>query len=193
MPLKLLGTISSSVQKINTSFESIATVTVGAGGTSTVEFTSIPSTYTHLQVRALGKMTNSGTATGAITMRFNTDTSSNYNAHRLLGENGTLYAQNYSGTYIDFVGQWTLASSSANVFSVAIIDILDYANTNKYKTIRSLNGAEGNSTAIADIALSSGLWRSTSAIDTIKFSGSNFSGGLAQYSHFALYGIKVAS
>lgn len=175
-----------------TSFESIATVTVGSGGASTVEFTSIPATYAHLQVRAIGKMTNAGTGTGTITMRFNTDTTSNYNAHRILGENGSVYAQNQAASYIDFVGQWTLASSTADVFGAAIIDILDYANTNKYKTIRSLNGVDGNSTAISDVALSSGLWRSTSAIDTIKFSGSNFSGGLAQYSHFALYGIKAA-
>lgn len=174
-------------------FVSIATVSVGSGGASTVEFTSIPSTYTHLQIRALGRMTNSGTSTGTITMRFNTDTSSNYNAHRILGENGTVYAQNQAASYVDFVGQWTLASSTASVFGVTIIDILDYANTNKYKTIRSLNGSEGNSTSISDVALSSGLWRSTSAIDTIKFSGTNFSGGLAEYSHFALYGIKVAS
>ena len=80
------------------------------------------------------------------------------------------------------------ASATANAFGVTIIDILDYANTNKYKTFRSLVGSDTNDTNGA-VGLASGSWRSTSAITSITLSN-NVSGNLAQYSSFALYGIK---
>jgi hypothetical protein len=68
-----------------------------------------------------------------------------------------------------------------------ICDVLDYANTNKFKTLRSLTGNDRNGSG--SIWLDSGLWRSTSAITSIKFTtGTAF----AQYSQFALYGIKGA-
>ena len=71
-----------------------------------------------------------------------------------------------------------------------VIDILDYANVNKYKTTRTLGGAELNQ-ASSEIVFQSGLWRSTNAITSIGFTeatGSNFE----QYTQFALYGIKGA-
>jgi predicted patatin/cPLA2 family phospholipase len=76
---------------------------------------------------------------------------------------------------------------TASTFGAGVIDILDYADTNKFKTTRTLNGVSSNaSSAIDYIFLVSGLWRSTSAITSITLTGNNF----AQYSHFALYGIK---
>jgi hypothetical protein len=77
--------------------------------------------------------------------------------------------------------------SNANIFSAHIIDILDYANTNKFKTTRTLHGYDLNGSGL--IQYFSGNWRSTSAISTIRlFPGNN---ALAQYSSFALYGVKA--
>ena len=193
--MPILGIIASSItgNLVTNSYASIATVTVGSGGTSEVNFTSIPATYTHLQIRAIGRMTNAGSSTNSISMRFNSDTGSNYSDHRILAENASMYSQNsVSLTYLSQVAQWPLASSTASAFGAVIIDILDYANTNKKKTLRSLNGSQGNNTSVADIALASGLWNSTSAITSISITGTAYSGGFAEYSTFALYGIKGA-
>jgi hypothetical protein len=75
----------------------------------------------------------------------------------------------------------------SNLFAGYVIDILDYANTNKNKTIRSLAGSDANGSGT--IWFGSIAWLSTSAITSLSFnieSGSNFT----QYSSFALYGIK---
>lgn len=186
------GILDSGVAPDVGAYEAIATITVGVGGVATADFTSIPSTYKHLQIRAMGRSGEAGSSTNAIYMRFNNDTtSSNYYAHRLLGENTGVYAQSSQAiSGMDFIGQWPLASSTASAFGVAIIDILDYASTSKNKTIRSLNGAEGNNTSVCDISLSSGVWFNSSTavnrITLVPFNGSSFS----QYSTFALYGIK---
>jgi hypothetical protein len=55
--MPILGIIASAItgNLVTTSYESIATVTVGGGGAATVAFTSIPATYTHLQIRGIGR------------------------------------------------------------------------------------------------------------------------------------------
>ena len=155
-------------------YDSIATTTVGAGGSSTVTFSSIPSTYTHLQLRCI---TNSG----GDRLQFNGDTAANYTRHYLLG-NGTAASSGAStgATYSSVIDY----TNTASTFAGSIVDILDYNNTNKFKTIRSLTGFDTNSQG--EIFLFSGLWRSTAAISTITITG----GTAAQYSSFALYGIK---
>jgi hypothetical protein len=75
------------------------------------------------------------------------------------------------------------------LFGTVIIDILDYANTNKYKTQRSLGGNDRNGAGYIDF--SSGNWRNTNAITSIDIKAL-YGTGFAQYSHFALYGIASA-
>lgn len=180
------------------SYESIATVDVGAGGAGTITFSSIPSTYTHLQIRMICKDSNGGTYTEAISaaapmyVRFNSDSGANYASHQLLG-NGTA-ASAYGPTSITafYVGG-TFSNSNAgtnNMFATAIIDILDYANTSKYKTGRVLSGFEQNAASGANpagVSLGSGLWMSTSAITSITLLAP--ANTFVQYSQAALYGI----
>jgi hypothetical protein len=80
-----------------------------------------------------------------------------------------------------------LNSELGSTFGAVVIDILDYANTNKYKTIRSLSGTSYNNNNGA-VGLFSGSWRNTNAITAITLQAS--AANLAQYSQFALYGIK---
>jgi len=179
------------------SFESIATVTVDSGGAAHVEFTSIPGTYKHLQVRYIARSTFTGSDYAQnLDTQFNSDTGSNYANHTLIAYTGGYAATTASAettqTRIRTSSGLANGSWTSNMFGGGVIDILDYANTNKYKTVRSLAGAEGNSsTFVSIIALSSGLWQSTSAITSIKIVTTN--GNLAQYSSFALYGIKGAA
>ena len=173
------------------SFESISTVTVGSGGSSNVEFTSISSDYAHLQIRGIAKWSDTSDDRQLMQVQFNSDTGSNYSRH-LLGGNG-------SSAYVDGVASTTaragarLISSNAsyaNMFTAYIIDILDYTNTNKYTTVRTLGGFDTNGGSFQEIVLGSFLWQNTAAITTIKLLPGSVN--FAQYSQFALYGIKGA-
>lgn len=172
-------------------FYQIATTTVGGGGTSSITFSSVPQIYTHLQVRAIGRYTDAGTGSEAVNMRFNSDsTYTNYRTHLLYGT-GTGIASltdqqvTYAGISLaDFWKGGTLASA----YGCIIYDILDYTNTNKHKTVRYINGFNDNDST-GGIRLGSGVWLNSSAISTITFTPAN-SLNFAQYTQFALYGIK---
>jgi hypothetical protein len=166
-------------------YESIATTVVGSGGTSTITFSSIPSTYKHLQVRGIIRSTNAGTDANA-RLRFNSDTGSNYRFHYLGGSGSSAYAGDSGAVTFAYAGLSSAASSTSGVFGVQVIDILDYANTSKNKTVRSLSGVDNNGSGF--IELDSSLWINTAAINNISIFFT--SGNLAEYSHFALYGIK---
>ena len=72
------------------------------------------------------------------------------------------------------------------MFSAGVIDILDYASTNKYKTIRTLTGQDRNGAGTG--GLYSNLWMNSNAISSVTFSPD--SGNWVQYTQFSLYGIK---
>lgn len=174
-----------------TSYESIATVTVGSGGASDVEFTSIPGTYSHLQIRYIGRLTGSTNDTDTFHLQFNSDTSSVYADHILAGYGSAAFAGGAANKA--FIAQQYVAGGglTASSFGAGVIDILDYANSNKFKTTRTLMGVSSNATTDINYAgISSGLWRSTNAITSIKITPRV--NNLAEYSHFALYGCKSA-
>jgi len=170
------------------SYESISTVTVGSGGQSSITFSSIPSTYTHLQVRGIGRTARSGVHIDGLYLQFNGDTGTTYSSHAMYGNGSVVAAYSIINTNSPQSGAGLAGSTAgANVFGVSILDILDYANTNKYKTVRNLSGLDTNGNGEVDFG--SAAWRSTAAITSIRFfteSGTAFQ----QYSQFALYGIK---
>ena len=165
-------------------FESIATSVVGSGGTSTITFSSIPATYKHLQLRMISRGT--GTATFTIRVRLNGDTGSNYASHFLEGDGASTVAGGSTSANYIFLYVQPKSSALANVFGGFVVDVLDYANTNKNKTIRHIGGYDANGSGYVD--LDSGLWMNSSAITSIELTTGATS--FAQYSHFALYGIK---
>lgn len=171
-------------------FESIATSTLGSN-TQSVTFSSIPSTYKHLQIRWVTR--DSGTTGNwrAIKLQFNSDTGSNYAQHILYSNGATVAA--YSATsqvsagtdgVSGIIPDTTLAGSST--MAAGIWDILDHANTNKYKTARLLVGGDLNGSG--RMQFSSGLWMSTSAISSITLTDNN--DNFVTGSQFALYGVK---
>ena len=175
---------SQNYPRIVGAYESIATTTVGSGGSATVTFSSIPSTYTHLQIRATAKSTTSG---DSVRITFNSDTGNNY-ANHFLYSNGSTAPYSGAETSIGRINVYSFYASSsvANVFGVGLVDILDYANTNKNKVTRTINGFDQNTGG--SLGLQSGLWMNTSAITSITFAPQ--AGNWAEYSSFALYGIK---
>lgn len=174
------------------SYDSIATTTVGAGGAASITFSSIPSTYTHLQIRYTARSNDvSGGDRIAQKMQFNSDTGANYSHHLLFGTGSAASADAYTSSTFIYTGLSDLPTNiaAANIFGVGVIDILDYKDTNKFKTTRTLSGQDQNSTS-GRIFLTSGNWRSTSAISTITLFPET--GSYMQYSSIALYGIKGA-
>jgi hypothetical protein len=180
----LIGIIASSggAAAAANSYESIATVSVGGGGSSSITFSSIPSTYQHLQIRGIGSLSGDNESR----IQVNGDTGSNYAWHQLIGSfagSGSVSAS--AGTSTTFIkGQ-----VSYDQFSPFVFDILDYANTSKNKTIRTLSGTNNNNSSLSTyVRFSSGLWMNTTAITSVTIFPA--SGNFAQYSSFALYGIK---
>jgi hypothetical protein len=175
-----------------TSFESIATQTVGSGGVSSVTLSSIPSTYTHLQVRIFAQTNRSTYGRDGFIMRINSDTGSNYSYHYLVGDGASSGGGGASSQTSIRTPEVTTTTAGSNIFGTFIVDILDYANTSKNKTARMSGGGDHNGTVASlggQLELSSGAWYSTTAINSISFAP-NVGTSISQGSQFALYGIK---
>lgn len=166
--------------------DAIAMVEVGPSGASSIVFSSIPSTYKHLQIRGIARSTGTGSSYVNATMSFNSDTTANYAAHDLYGDGSSAVAGGGGSRIPSNIGIVTFPDGSiaSGIFGTGIIDILDYASTTKNKTSRILTGADANGSGY--ILLRSQLWmNNTDAIHTVTLTAS-----FAQYSTFALYGIK---
>jgi len=186
----LTGVLASGISghlSVTGNLVSLQTVTVGSGGASSITFSSIPQTYTHLQIRGIARSTyNTGGSTSLIIQPNGNSTISNYSVHLMDGNGSSLSVYGASGDYPQ--SSISNATTTSGIFGAAIIDILDYTNTNKYKTIRALGGNDNNGSGT--IRFSSGaLYSDTNAITSITLL-SGASASLTQYSTFALYGVK---
>jgi len=158
-----------------------------ATGSNDLAFTNIPQNFTHLQIRVFLRSTNSG-AQDFNYVRINSDFGSNYVSHGIYGNGSGAVSDYYNARSYNWLTDIPGSSAAANIYGVAIIDILDYTNTNKYKTIKSIGGYDANGSGTVQLA--SGLWMSTAAITSITCSSGNnvaAAGSTAQ-----LYGITTA-
>lgn len=179
--MRILGVTASSYG-LYTAFDSIATAT-GTGSSGTITFSSIPSTYQHLQIRC--NVIESPAGDTQI-LRFNGDSGSNYARHNLYGQGTSAVALASTSTTSIPVGPIQQGLDSTQP-SPCIIDIHDYASTTKNKTVRVFTGIDKNGSG--DVTLTSGLWMSTNAITSLTIS---VPGNFTTSSTFALYGIKGA-
>ena len=160
----------------------IASQTISSAVPS-VTFSSIPSTYVALQLRA-----NIISTADAISlrMRLNNDTGNNYTLHRLIGDGSTATATGSTPQ------SSMLVSPPGSVFTTnpttLIFDLHNYASTSQYKTARWMVGSDRNGSG--GVTLGSNLWQSTSAVNEVRIylDSDSFTTG----STFALYGIKGA-
>ncbi len=198
--MPILGIIDSAkTGRISTSsYESIATINVGAGGASNITFSSIPNTYTHLELRYFGFTDRTSNNLDDFFIRVgngSTDSGSNYSMHTIYGNGSNIdIFSGVSATSI-FSNICVGSSPSGNPEcknGIGVIQFLDYKNTNKWKTVRALAGCEFNGTPGAGnpgrVGITTGAWFNTLAINQITMSCAN--SNWAQYSTFGLYGIK---
>ena len=186
--MPILGILASSkLTAAAGDYESIATVTVGSGGSSSISFTSIPGTYAHLQLRYLVKASGSSESYDFLQMTINGSTPS-ARQHYLTG-NGSAASADTGTLSAAVLSPYPNGNGPANTYGIGVVDILDYANTNKARVTRTLGGWDQNGSG--QVRLVSSWINSTSAITSIELKSTN-NNTLAQYSHFALYGIKGA-
>jgi hypothetical protein len=183
------GILASAItgHLVTSNFFKIATVTP-SNGTGSITFSSIPSTYKSLQIRGVYQDTTTSTASIDLTMTVNSLGGSTYAYHQLYGNGSTAVAAGtISYPYIDILGG--ASSAYSNVTGAFIIDIIDYASTTKYKTVKIVSGANVNvSTTSYGVYLSSALIQTTSALNSINLqAGYN---GMATGTTFSLYGIS---
>lgn len=166
---------------VSNSFELISTISVTSGTTQFMDFTAIPSTYKHLQIRATAR-TNA--ADQSIYIIFNSDgTGSNYSTHQLRGDGSSVTSSGGGSTNL-ITGFTETTATGSSIFASNIIDISDYASTSKNKTVRSLSGSAGAN----QILLRSGAWYNTSAITSMRLNSG--SGSFVVGTRFSLYGIR---
>jgi hypothetical protein len=192
--MPILGVIASSTRQgqnvdLGAMFP-IQSVYVGASGVSSITFSNIPQTYAHLQLRGITRDSFADTASQSQLSVNIGGAGANY-SYQLMNGDGTS-ANGSSGadsTFYYGFDRTSAANTTASVFGGFIMDILDYANTNKLTTFKTLAGFDANGSGMAKY--SSGLWLSTAAITSIRIQPQT-GGNYTQYTQVTLYGIKGA-
>ena len=180
----------TAVSPLSGGYDALATVSLSTAAASIV-FSGIPSGYKHLQIRGINRDSNTDTNINSLYLTFNDVGGTSYAWHRLEGfGSGTPTVNGATSQGNIWIGPSATNGYISGVFSTHIIDILDYANINKFKTVRHIGGLDNNGTGTepGEINLTSGLFMSTNAITSITISKS----GQNQLANttFALYGIK---
>jgi len=160
----------------------ISSVTVGSGGTATMSFTSIPSTYTDLVLVTSTRTNRAGNILDELNLTFNSNTSS-YSWRRLLGEASASSDTGSNRTVILSNG----STSTASTFDNSLVYIPNYSSSNN-KSFSVDSVMEQNATATAR-QLIVGLWSNSAAITQIDLTSSS-SSNFVQYSTAYLYGIS---
>jgi hypothetical protein len=174
----------TAVQASTSAYELIGTISLTSAQTS-VTFSGIPGSYKHLQVRMLTR-SDFGSTSDALNIQVNGDTTASYSRHWLEGNGSSV------GGFVDtsatkaWLGRTVADGNTANVYTPWIVDILDYAQTNKNTTIRSFSGNVVGT--INYVTFASGLWYKTPAVTSLTFL--NNTGGYKSGSRFSLYGIR---
>lgn len=162
----------------------IGSVTVGAGGQSTITFSSIPQTYTDLVLRisARGSNTNYWAALAL------NGSSSNFTLKNVQGNGSAAYSN--SDTTNTYSFHQNPSSYTANTFASTEFYIPNYTSAN-YKSISNETVQENNGTE-AYSECTAMLWSNTAAISSITLT-SGGGGNFAQYTTAYLYGISNAN
>ena len=167
--------------------ESIATVTVGSGGSTSVVFDNISGSFQHLQLRWIARGTRSATS-DSLLVQFNSSSTNHWQYHDLYGDGATAASINASGPGgTCYLGNATAATALASTFGSGITDILDFSSTTKNKTVRYFQGFDRN--GAGTVSIGSGAFFTTSAITKMTITTAN--GNIDQYSTFALYGVRA--
>jgi len=161
----------------------IASATVGAGGATSMSFTSIPQTFTDLMLVVSARSALAATVSGQY-LRFNGDGANNYTWVAVFGDGSTASS---AASSFGFIGNGVGASATTSVFGNAQIYIPNYTNSALKYWSSELVGENNGSTS--EIRLLTGLWNNTAAINQISVNFENQGSNTVQFSTAYLYGI----
>lgn len=170
-------------------YTAIATVTVGSGGASSIEFTNISSAYTDLCVLLSLRDDRASTAGDNVKVIFNSDTNSVYSYRLLYGSGSGLGTASGSSEAQTRINYTSADNQTASTFGSLNMYVPNYTSSSA-KSISSEGASENNATE-AYMGITTGSWNpaTQAAITSIKFqpyNGTNWK----QYSTATLYGIK---
>jgi hypothetical protein len=169
-------------------YQAIATVTVGAAGTSIIEFNSIPQTFTDIKL-VMSSRQNLAQVYGVLQLYFNSD-ATGLSYAILQGYNGAASSSgqsNVNGIYGVFSDNG--ANSTANTFSNLEFYISNYASSSG-KSVSYDQVSEGNATNQGYAIIGGGFWSGTAAINNITITTGGSGANFIQHSSFTIYGIK---
>jgi hypothetical protein len=179
-----LGILAAGAGGGPTSDYQLISTVFGTGSSSSITFSSIPSTFRHLEIRYVGKLASSA---GRLYLRMNGVSSTSYRTHRIRATGSSIGTTDHgSATQIDF--QHGFDSSSSNIFAGGVISIFDYSSTSKNTTARGFYGTTDPGQATT-ANLDSGVFFSTEAVNSLTISVSAAI-NITSDSRFSLYGIK---
>jgi len=167
-----------------TTYEPIASQTL-ASSSSTVTFSNIPQTYTDLVLVATTVPYNN--SEGNISIRFNSDTGGNYSNTWFVGDGSSVSSGN--NTNATSAGIFYGNGLNNPIYPVSTINIFNYSNSNKYKTVLNRNNSAYSGNRWSALICSS--WRNNNAITSITISVT-YIYNIGVGSTFTLYGIKAA-
>jgi hypothetical protein len=169
----------------------IYTQTVGAGGAGGITFNNIPQTFTDLKIVYSVRAARTSQTWDAIGLQFNSNSSAIYSSRLIYASpSGANSNYNSNSNTFSFIQYASTAAATANTFGNGEVYIPNYTSAN-FKQVLGDSVAETNGNSDWLMALSAGLWQSTTAItslNTFPLSGGNF----AQYSTVSLYGVLRA-
>jgi len=173
-----------SIPSYNThiaTYDPIATISLTSTAAD-ITFSNIPQVYKDLVVVLIGTVANTGGGWTAAYAQINGDTGNNYSNTNIYGDGSTVVSNRLSSTSVLYSRTWANSDSTGIRPSTMRLQFQSYTNTNVFKTV--LGETSGDLYTNRFVS----LWRSTSAITTLKFypAGSNWSAGFKA----SLYGIK---
>lgn len=166
-------------------FIKLSTITVGASGAASIDFTNIPQTFTDLLLKFSVRGDNTGSVGNLYVLGAFNGVTTNRTFRRVSGNGSSVQSDN--GSLAQF-GVVTNATHTASIFSNSEVYIPNYTSSNNKPY--SLDTTAENNGAATEVALFTGLWSSSAAITQITLtpSANNF----VQYSTATLYGILKA-
>jgi large repetitive protein len=182
----------TAVSPLSGGYDALATVIVPSGGLSSITFASIPTGYKSLQLRWIAQTNRATYGFDDLLVRFNSDSSALYSTHYMFGNGSTVSTGADSSATATNVINSAGTTTSGSWWGVAILDLLDYASTSKFKTMRYLNGVDLNGATVGlpgRTNMGSGSYQSINAINSITIT-SNASSTFQTNTSFGLYGVK---
>lgn len=165
-------------------YDPVASTTLRAAA-SEITFSSIPSTYNDLVICIYGRSTDGGASWRDVRVQFNNDSSGSYSRTNLYADNSGVFTNRSTNETSFYLACISAGQSASGIFGFGLLQVYQYTNTNFFKTATLLS-----SRGAADAWRTVNMWRSTSAITSMRFfpNVGNFDTGTS----ISIYGIKVA-